>query len=41
VIYHALHRQAAIKANAQVLYTSNLRDFERLGATEMMALRGG
>ena len=41
VIYDALHLQAAIQAGAEVLYTANLRDFERLGAGEVVALRGG
>lgn len=30
VIYDALHVQAALKAEAEVLYTDNLRDFTRL-----------
>lgn len=30
VIYDALHVQAALKAGASVLYTDNLRDFNRL-----------
>jgi predicted nucleic acid-binding protein len=30
IIYDALHLQAAIKARAKVLYTANLRDFQRL-----------
>ena len=41
VIYDALHLQAAIKADAQVLYTANVRDFERLGARDVLELRGG
>jgi len=35
VIYDALHFQAAIKANVDVLYTANLRDFERLITDEI------
>ena len=30
VIYDALHFQAALKAEAEVIYTDNLRDFNRL-----------
>jgi len=41
VIYDALHLQAAIRADAEVLYTANLRDFERLGARDVLELRGG
>ncbi len=41
VIYDALHLQAAIRAKAEVLYTANLRDFERLGARDVLDLRGG
>lgn len=36
VIYDALHFQAAIKAEVDVLYTSNLRDFNRLVTDEIM-----
>lgn len=35
VIFDALHFQAAIKANVAVLYTGNLRDFERLMTDEI------
>ena len=35
VIYDALHFQAAIKAKVDVLYTANLRDFERLMTEEV------
>ena len=35
VIYDALHLQAAIKAEAEVLYSANLRDFERLWTDEL------
>lgn len=35
VIYDALHLQAAIKAEADVLYTANLRDFKRLWTDEL------
>lgn len=34
VIYDALHVQAALKAGATVLYTDNLRDFNRLVTDE-------
>jgi predicted nucleic acid-binding protein len=30
IIYDALHLQAAVKAEADAFYTSNLRDFQRL-----------
>ena len=30
VVYDALHIQAALKANADILYTANLKDFKRL-----------
>lgn len=30
IIYDALHYQAALKAEAEVIYTDNLRDFTRL-----------
>lgn len=30
IIYDALHVQAALKAGAEILYTDNLRDFNRL-----------
>ncbi|NJC28387.1 type II toxin-antitoxin system VapC family toxin [Neolewinella antarctica] len=35
VVYDALHFQAAIKAKVNVLYTGNLRDFERLKTEEI------
>jgi len=35
VIYDALHLQAAIKAEADALYTSNLRDFQRLWTKDL------
>lgn len=35
VIYDALHFQAAIKAGVDILYTSNIRDFERLVTDEI------
>lgn len=35
VIYDALHFQAAIKAEVDVLYTGNLRDFQRLMTDEV------
>ena len=34
VIYDALHVQAALKAGAEILYTDNLRDFNRLVTEE-------
>lgn len=34
VIYDALHYQAALKAGATILYTDNLKDFERLQLPE-------
>ena len=41
VIYDALHLQAALKAGAEVLYTANLRDFQRLvDADTPIELRG-
>lgn len=41
VIYDALHLQAAIKVKADALYTSNLRDFQRLWTDEIeMELMG-
>ena len=35
VIYDALHFQAAIKANVDIIYTGNLRDFKRLMTDEI------
>lgn len=35
VIYDALHFQAAIKAEVDVLYTANFRDFQRLMTDEV------
>lgn len=35
IIYDALHLQAAIKAKIDVLYTANLRDFNRLYTSEL------
>ena len=35
IIYDALHVQAAIKAGVDVLYTANLRDFQRLLTPEV------
>lgn len=35
IIYDALHLQAAIQAKADVLYTANLRDFNRLYTSEL------
>jgi len=35
IIYNALHLQAAIKAKVDVLFTSNLKDFERLWDDDM------
>lgn len=41
VIYDALHLQAALKSGAEVLYTANLRDFQRLvDADTPIELRG-
>lgn len=40
VIYDALHLEAALKAGASVLYTANLRDFQRLLDEDEIELRG-
>lgn len=41
IIYDALHLQAAIKAKVEVLYTNNLRDFQRLYSDDLgFELRG-
>jgi len=38
VIYDALHLQAAIKAEVDVLYTANMRDFRRLYTKDLRFL---
>lgn len=40
VIYDALHYQAALKAKADILYTQNRRDFDRLLKGDEIVIRG-
>ena len=39
VIYDALHFQAALKAKADILYTENRRDFDRLLREDALVVR--
>ena len=39
VIYDALHFQAALKAKADILYTENRRDFDRLLRADELVIR--